>query len=365
MKSFNLREALAGEPVKLKNGVFGKGIQDIPSAQRDPLYKKVYSRWYNMLQRCYSANFHKDNPTYANVTMCEDWLTSFDNWENLEIDKDLLSGNYYSPQTCLLIPKNLNAFLTFSQKTNTNMIGVNYYTPKGQKEGVFRATISVKYKGKSSNKHLGHFSTPLEGHLAWLSAKIAQLDEYILVSVGNVKTTLQSLRDFMNNCLITKNEFCGLEHFRNNRSKIGMWKEPKLAQEGLFEKALKERLPLRYKGLDENYADVYVVAKSMSGSYILEWKDGKNLCVSILSNLPKFEWYLASEKPVKETGTVGLPKPFIPKRGAEYFSVSPNYSKPEVFYANDLDHPSIINGNCFKTEEDAQKWIDFMKSMKE
>lgn len=143
---------------------------------------------------------------------------------------------------------------------------------------------------------------------------------------------------------------------------IGMWEEPELTQEELFEKALKEKLPLRYKGLDKDYADVYIVAKSMSGSYILEWKDGTDTCVSILSNLPKFEWYLVSEKPVKETELVGLPKPFIPKRGAEYFSVSPNYSKPKVFYANDLDHPSIINGNCFKTEKDAQKWIDFMKS---
>lgn len=231
---FDLERALLGEPVKLMDGVFGKGIQDIPNAQRDPLYKKVYSRWYNMLLRCYSANFHKNHPTYVNATMCEDWLTfsnfyywltSFDNWENLEIDKDLLSGNYYSPETCLLIPKNLNVFLAFSQKTNTNMIGVNYYTPKGRKEGIFRATISVKYKGKPSNKHLGHFSSPLEGHLAWLAAKIAQLDEYISVSEGNVKTTLQHLRAFMYNCLINKNEFCGLEHFRNNYSKLGMWKD--------------------------------------------------------------------------------------------------------------------------------------------
>ena len=51
---------------------------------------------------------------------------------------------------------------------------------------------------------------------------------------------------------------------------IGMYEKPELTQEELFEKALKERLPLRYKGLDEDYADVYVVAKSMSGSYILE-----------------------------------------------------------------------------------------------
>lgn len=146
---------------------------------------------------------------------------------------------------------------------------------------------------------------------------------------------------------------------------IGMYEKPELTQEELFEKALKERLPLRYKGLDEDYADVYVVAKSMSGSYILEWKHDTDSCTSILSNLPKFEWYLASEKPDVEITTVGLPKPFTPKRGEKYFSVSPDYNRPEEHYANYLTHPSILNGNCFRTEEDAQKWIDFMKSKKE
>ena len=143
---------------------------------------------------------------------------------------------------------------------------------------------------------------------------------------------------------------------------IGMWQESELTQEELFEKALKEKLPLRYKGLDVDYANVYVVAKSMSGSYILEWKDGTDTCVSILSNLPKFEWYLASEKPVKEIRSIGLPKPFTPKKGQKYYSISPDYDGPEECFANVLKHPSIRNGNCFRSEADAQKWIDFMKS---
>lgn len=154
-------------------------------------------------------------------------------------------------------------------------------------------------------------------------------------------------------------------HYPHSYDIIGMYEEPELTQEELFEKALKERLPLRYKGLDEDYADVYVVAKSMSGSYILEWKHDADSCVSILSNLPKFEWYLASKKPDVKITTVGLPKPFTPKRGEKYFSVSPDYVIPEEHYANRLTHPSILNGNCFRTEEDAQKWIDFMKSKKE
>lgn len=154
-------------------------------------------------------------------------------------------------------------------------------------------------------------------------------------------------------------------HYPHNYDIIGMYEEPELTQEELFEKALKERLPLRYKGLDADYADVYVVAKSMSGSYILEWKHDADSCVSILSNLPRFEWYLASKKPDVKITTVGLPKPFAPKRGEKYFSVSPDYVRPEKHYANCLTHPSILNGNCFRTEEDAQKWIDFMRSKKE
>lgn len=74
MKEFDLDAALNGEPVMLRNGVFGKGIQDIPNAQRDPIYKKAYSRWYNLLQRCYSSNFHKNHSTYARASICEDWL---------------------------------------------------------------------------------------------------------------------------------------------------------------------------------------------------------------------------------------------------------------------------------------------------
>ena len=146
---------------------------------------------------------------------------------------------------------------------------------------------------------------------------------------------------------------------------IGMWEEQELTQEELFEKALKEKLPLRYKGLDKDYADVYVVAKSMSGSYIIEWKDGTDTCVSILSNLPKFEWYLASEKPKEEITSIGLPKPFVPKQGENYYSVSPYDDVPEMLYANSVNHCSIKNGNCFKTKADAQKWIDFMKSQTE
>lgn len=75
---------------------------------------------------------------------------------------------------------------------------------------------------------------------------------------------------------------------------VGMWEES-LTQEEVFEKALNEGSPLRYKGLPEEYASIRVVAKSMSNDYIIEWKDDKSYHVALVGNLPKFEWYLAPE----------------------------------------------------------------------
>ena len=163
-----------------------------------------------------------------------------------------------------------------------------------------------------------------------------------------------------------------MDETKSDRDIIAMWEEPKLTQEELFEKALKERLPLCYKGLSEDCADVYVVAKSMSDDYILEWKDGTGSCVSLLSDLPKFEWYLASKKPVKEKViAVDLPKPFKPKDGEIYYYIHPH----ETNFYLDVHETTCSNcrfdeilsdtGNCFRTRKDAQKWLDFMKSMME
>ena len=60
-----------------------------------------------------------------------------------------------------------------------------------------------------------------------------------------------------------------------------------------------------------------------------------------------------------------LPKPFYPKENEEYWVISPDYKEPQKYFARDLNHYSIQHGNCFRTEADAQKWLDFMKSMME
>ena len=68
------------------------------------------------------------------------------------------------------------------------------------------------------------------------------------------------------------------------------------------------------------------------------------------------------EESKKQISVEDLPKPFKPKKDEEYFYLGCKtvYSKR---YCDDFDHDLSEGGQCFRTEEDAQKWLDFMKSM--
>lgn len=62
-----------------------------------------------------------------------------------------------------------------------------------------------------------------------------------------------------------------------------------------------------------------------------------------------------------------LPKPFKPKDGESYFYITGGIIEYEDDYwdSNKFDKSSAERGGCYRTREDAQKWLDFMKSMLE
>lgn len=62
-----------------------------------------------------------------------------------------------------------------------------------------------------------------------------------------------------------------------------------------------------------------------------------------------------------------LPKPFKPNNGDPYFCIDGGFIRSEegFFIGNEYDERSVKSGNCYRTKEDAQKWLDFMKSMME
>ena len=62
-----------------------------------------------------------------------------------------------------------------------------------------------------------------------------------------------------------------------------------------------------------------------------------------------------------------LPKPFKPKDGEPYFYIYGGVIEyeSEFWDTNSFDIAAAERGGCFRTKEDAQKWLDFMKSMME
>ena len=62
-----------------------------------------------------------------------------------------------------------------------------------------------------------------------------------------------------------------------------------------------------------------------------------------------------------------LPKPFYPEESDDYFYIlDGKVAYNSNYYKNNLiSQQRAINAQCFRTKQDAQKWLDFMKSMME
>ncbi len=128
--------------INRRRTVFGVGINDAKymvamNIDGKRLLCPFYRKWQNMLQRCYDRIFHLKQPSYAECTVCDEWLT-FSNfkgwmkshdWEDKELDKDLLSqGNkVYSPETCIFITRRINSLMNYGSNTRgKHCRGVTY-----------------------------------------------------------------------------------------------------------------------------------------------------------------------------------------------------------------------------------------------
>lgn len=60
-----------------------------------------------------------------------------------------------------------------------------------------------------------------------------------------------------------------------------------------------------------------------------------------------------------------LPKPFYPEESNGYFYISDGKVAYNLYHSKYSESSVQIasNGQSFRTREDAQKWLDFMKSM--
>lgn len=132
-----------------------------------------YDRWTAMMKRCYSNWYQKENKTYSECIVCEEWLI-FSNfkawmetqdWEGKHLDKDILfEGNkLYSPETCVFVSRKLNTFILDS--ANNDLKGTK------TKYGKFEVSIGSKY--------IGTVETQEEAHRKWKEAKLKALVELL------------------------------------------------------------------------------------------------------------------------------------------------------------------------------------------
>ena len=155
---------------KQKRCIFGKGYNDLLDAS----HTQAYKIWKHVLSRCCDLGFKKRCPTYANCTVCDDWLlfSNFKKWfdehyvKNWHIDKDVLvKGNRtYSPETCCFVPHEINTLLIKSNFIRGECcIGVKRSTSSNR----FEAYI----KKHNKNIYLGSFDTEKEAFQAYKTEK--------------------------------------------------------------------------------------------------------------------------------------------------------------------------------------------------
>lgn len=143
---------------------------------------KVYALWRNMLTRAYDARFHIKQPSYQDVTVCDEWLNfqnfaewcysqkffnfKDDNGRSYQLDKDILvKGNkVYSPETCCFVPHEINSlFLLRKSLRGEYPIGVSYNKQNRKFD------MCLTHLGKKLSRSL--HETPEEAFKAYKEAK--------------------------------------------------------------------------------------------------------------------------------------------------------------------------------------------------
>lgn len=140
-----------------------------------------YSSWLDMLRRCYNKTFQIKHPTYAGVTVCDEWLlfTNFRMWwmnnyvEGWHLDKDLMiiGNKEYSSETCIYVPCMINNFIR-DGNTNREKGGVWSWNKRKRK-----FTSTCRHPKTKVRESLGYFESANLAHNAWMNRKLEILRE--------------------------------------------------------------------------------------------------------------------------------------------------------------------------------------------
>ena len=179
--------------------VFGVGIVGIKYPVKiNGKTTKEYMVWSGILDRCFiDHSGDVRTRTYQDAVCCDEWIyyenfyewlhkqDNFDKWYNNEkwhIDKDILvKGNkIYSPETCCLVPDNVNTLLIKCDNSRGKYpLGVNYNIAVKK----YSARMSKHNEKTKYREHIGYYDTPEQAFKAYKKRKesyikqVAQ-DEY-------------------------------------------------------------------------------------------------------------------------------------------------------------------------------------------
>ena len=152
---------------------YDKSVQNIGYlGECKNINSKCYSIWFEMIRRCYIKN--QRNKAYDDVWVCDEWLcyANFEKWyeenyyeidnEPVCIDKDILVKNnkFYSPQTCIFVPKSINIFFVGTNNKRSDL-----------PLGVSKMTKSNTYFCSVDGRNYYGFKTKQEAHIKYLQEK--------------------------------------------------------------------------------------------------------------------------------------------------------------------------------------------------
>lgn len=152
--------------------VFGVGYYGSPDTKTS---HPATRRWLSLMKRCYDESSLE--PAYYDANVITHWHNSstFQEWavvqpgfnmKGWELDKDLLvKGNkIYSPETCVFLPKNVNAALTKRQNYRGDY-------PIGVQPSKSGNRFEAWCGDGSRSRYLGVFGTVLEAFLCYKAKK--------------------------------------------------------------------------------------------------------------------------------------------------------------------------------------------------
>ncbi len=161
--------------------VCGVGFNDgkYPALVKGKIAKE-YHIWNDLLRRCCDHKYQQRQPTYLGCSISDGFknYSYFHDWcqrqigfgqEDFQLDKDFLikGSKIYSEDTCLFLPRELNALMNYYRARRESLpLGIT------TQNGRFRAQC---YRGKSVSRHLGYFDTPEEAFQAYKQAKEAYI----------------------------------------------------------------------------------------------------------------------------------------------------------------------------------------------